>query len=71
MIANRVDPESGKAAWSRSNLARSGRKGMSAGEDPVPGAGEEQQAAGAGERVVEIRRPLQAGAGVRSGSQGK
>ena len=70
VIANRVDPESGKAAGlSRSKLklskwAEGYERG--AGEDPVPAAGEEQCEAGARETGsgsgLAPDRPLQAGA---------
>ena len=70
VIANRVDPESGKAAGlSRSKLKLSKwaeRYERRQGEDPVPGAGEEQQAAGGGGAgcgwARAFGRALQAGA---------
>ena len=71
VIANRVDPESGKSAGlSRSKLRLSKwaeRYEREQGEDPVPGAGEEQQAAGGGGAgrgwARAFGRPLQAGSG--------
>ena len=69
VIANRVDPESGKAAGLRPQQAAAlevgGRLRAGAGENPLPAAGEEQHAPGAGGagggRARAFGRPLAAG----------